>query len=59
MMRTAPRSRVDRTKAATRLSPVWLVLVGILMAIAVCHLATVAVTWAVTRQARRLQAEAQ
>jgi hypothetical protein len=40
-----------------RLGP--LVLVRVLMAIAVCHLATVVVTWAVARQARRLQAEAQ
>jgi hypothetical protein len=40
-----------------RLGP--LVLVRVLMAIAVCHLATVTVTWAVARQAGRLQAEAQ
>ena len=30
MMRTAPRSRIDRTMAAARLSPVWLVLIGIM-----------------------------
>ena len=30
MMRTAPRSRIDRTMAAGRLSPVWLVLIGIM-----------------------------
>jgi len=34
-------------------------LMGVLMAVAACHLATVAVTWAVTRQVRRLKAEAQ
>jgi Major Facilitator Superfamily len=34
-------------------------LMGVLMAVAACHLAMVAVTWAVTRQARRLKAEAQ
>ena len=36
-----------------------LFVMGMLMAVAVCHLMTVTITWAVTRQARRLKAQTQ